>query len=121
MKYLPQPILAFLSVAFLTAIVFGQTTEKDNLGKEFYIAFGANQGAASDFAKNDTARFVLYITSPVVATGYVEVAALQFSVSFTTTPGQITAIYLPDGDGSTTQTVEVTTSEVIATGMGVHI
>src|SRR5690242_9202951 len=95
-----------LAVLFMSTKSFAQA--KDNLGKEFFVAFAANQGAGSDFLNNDTTVFALYITGPVPAKGYVEVTQLGFRQNFTTTPGQITTIDLPDGDGSTFQTVEIT-------------
>lgn len=116
-----QVFLGVVALVVLAATTsYGQAV-KDNLGKEFYVAFAANQGAGSDFFNDDTTVFALYLTGPVAATGYVEVPAINFRETFTTTPGQITTIYLPDGDGAATTTVEVFTSEAVSAGMGVHI
>jgi hypothetical protein len=114
-------LFALVAVLTVTADLYGQSAGKDNLGKEFFVGFAANQGAGSDFNNDDTTVFALYLTGPVAAKGYVEVPAIGFSVNFTTTPGQITTIYLPDGDGSSGQSVEVLTSEVPVPGMGVHV
>lgn len=88
---------------------------KDNLGKEFFLAFPENVG--SDETEN---LFDLYITSPVPATGYVEVPALNYRRNFTTTPGQITTINLPNGRFGS-PTVEILTIETVLSGMSVHI
>jgi hypothetical protein len=87
--------------------------KKDNLGKEFYLAFGRNDG------QDETeTNFTLYITSPVAAKGHVEVTWLTFYQDFTTTPGAITTIELPNVFGNS---VECYTSEVILHQMGVHV
>lgn len=112
-------LVFFLTVLSATADVFGQSG-KDNLGKEFYVAFAANQGSGG-FSSDDTTLFALYLTGPVPASGYVEVPAINFRKDFTTTPGQITTIPLPDGDEAPWQSVEVTASESVMSGMAVHI
>jgi hypothetical protein len=87
---------------------------QSNLGREFYVAFAANQG--SDETSNVMA---LYITSPRTASGAVEVPALGFSQTFTTLPGKVTTVVLPSDQQ--TGTVELLQSEVVYTGYGVYI
>src|SRR5688500_3398568 len=109
--------IAFFSLFFVffgavsPHAVFAQN--KDNLGKEFYLAFGPNLGSGED-----SNLFALYITGPVAAKGVVEVKALNFVQSFTTTPGQITTVELPDGGGGTGNgpTVECIWSEEVLSG-----
>ncbi|MBS1902720.1 MAG: choice-of-anchor D domain-containing protein [Bacteroidetes bacterium] len=97
------------------ATVFAQP--KDNFGKEFYIAFGENQGGTED--ENS---MQLYITSQTNTKGHVEVPALGFSRDFTASPGQITTIDLPSGDATFGQpTVEITQDEELLHGMAVHV
>lgn len=90
---------------------------RDNFGTEFYVAFGPNLGGETFETKN---VMDLYITGHAHAHGRVEVPALNFFQSFTTTPGQITTIHLPNGNNSS-QSVEVTDDEVVVHGMAVHI
>lgn len=99
--------------------VVSRAQKKDNLGKEFYVAFAQNNegGFQSNSPEN---LFALYITGPVTASGYVEVPAIGFRENFVTTPGQITVITLPDG-GSGGPTVEIIDPEQVIKGMGVHI
>ncbi|MDP4233936.1 MAG: choice-of-anchor D domain-containing protein [Bacteroidota bacterium] len=87
----------------------------DNLGTEFYLAFGPNLGA------NDQSNVMdLYITGHTHAHGKVEVPALGVSQTFTITPGQIQTIELPNGNNGN-PSVEVTTDEQIVRGMAVHV
>ncbi len=87
---------------------------RSNFGKEFYVAFAQNQGGA----ETDN-LMALFITSRVPASGVVSVPYLNYSINFTTTPGQISEIMLPSDQ--TVATVEMTLSEIAYTGGGVHI
>jgi hypothetical protein len=112
--------LSVISMSLLLAICLAGfapqawAQQRSNFGKEFYVAFGANQGG--DESGN---LMALYITSKVVATGSVDVPALAFHQTFTATPGQITTITLPSNLSSAS--VEITSSEIIYPGLGVHI
>ncbi len=106
-------VLFALSVALPTVI---HAQSKDNLGKEFFLAFGQNLGAGEE-----NNRFALYITGPVASSGFVEVTAINFREDFTTTPGQITTILLPDGGGVSGFSVECIGSEQVLPGMSVHV
>lgn len=108
-------LLVFTTACTLAAAVFGQTAGKDNLGKEFYVAFGPNQGQF-----NET-KFSLYLTGPIAASGYVEVPALRFRRTFSTTPGQITTIDLPASDDPGSPTVEIRAVQTRVEGMAVHV
>ena len=98
-----------------------QKKKKDNLGREFYVAFAENQGGQLFGPDEDLNFFALYITSKVATRGTVEVTALGFSKQFTTTPGTITTVELPDGKHNGDPTVEISTDEQIVAGMAVHI
>lgn len=105
--------MAFLLGAGIVADSHAQ--KKDNLGKEFYLAWGPNEGS------NDNENvFDLYITGPVATKGYVEVRAINFREDFTVTPGQIYTVNLPNG-ANFGPTVEITQSEVVVKGMAVHV
>jgi hypothetical protein len=109
-------LAAFLLGAGISTDSYSQ--KKDNLGKEFYLAFGPNEGS------NDSENlFALYITGPVSATGYVEVPAIGFRQNFTVIPGQIQTIDLPNGRVFGDPTVEITElqAETIVRGMAVHV
>src|SRR5947209_4240830 len=84
-----------------------QAQKKDNFGKEFYVAFAENHGGQG-YSNEDLNFFALYITSKVATAGKVEVTALGFSQNFTTTPGTITTIELPDGKQDGDPSVELT-------------
>ncbi len=90
--------MILLAVALSVAPLHAQ--EKDNLGKEFYIAFGPNTGGEQPDSENgETENDVsLYITSKVATSGRVEIPALGFDRTFTSTPGQITTVRLPNGN-----------------------
>ena len=106
-------LVAFLLGAGITANSHAQ--KKDNLGKEFYLAWGPNEGS------NDNENvFDLYITGPVATKGYVEVPAINFREDFTVTPGQIYTVNLPNG-ANFGPTVEVTQTEMVVKGMAVHV
>jgi len=106
-------LMAFLLGAGIT--VNSHAQKKDNLGKEFYLAFGPNEGS------NDNENvFNLYITGPVATKGYVEVPAINFREDFTVTPGQIYTVRLPNG-ANFGPTVEVTQNEIVVQGMAVHV
>jgi hypothetical protein len=102
----------------LPASLHAQKPKKTNFGKEFYVAFAENHGGSE--AEN---FFALFITGRVATSGKVEVPAIGFSQTFTTTPGKITTVQLPNGDNG--QTVELTAGnnqeEVIVKGMAVHV
>ncbi|HEY6171666.1 MAG TPA: IgGFc-binding protein [Candidatus Kapabacteria bacterium] len=89
--------------------------KKDNLGKEYYLAFGPNGGST----ENENV-FALYLTGPVAASVTIEVSALSFAQECNVTPGQVTKVLLPNG-ANFGPTVEVTTSDTVVKGMGVHI
>ena len=119
-------------ILFATALmVFIQTpgnaqkTKKDNFGKEFYVAFAENQGGQTFSGDEDQNFFALFITSKVPTQGTVEVTALGFSKAFTTVPGTITTVELPDGKHIGDPTVELTfennQEETVISGMAVHI
>lgn len=87
-------LLSLLAMVLLVTDLRAQ--EKDNLGKEFYVAFGPNTGGEQDGeTENDVS---LYITSKVKTSGRVEIPALNFDKTFTSNPGQITTIKLPSGN-----------------------
>ena len=95
-----------------------QPRQIDNLGTEFYLAYGPNQGGEGN---NETRNVMdLYLTSKVPAHGTVEVSAIGFFQTFTTTPGQTTTIHLPNGNNGA-ETVEVTGDESVIHGMAVHV
>jgi len=104
--------------------VSSRAQKKSNFGKEFYVAFAENQGGQVGNDENQN-FFALFITSRVATSGTVEVTALGFSQNFTTTPGQITTIELPDGKHFNDPTVELTFTnnqeETVVHGMAVHI
>ncbi len=113
-RYAFSFLAAILFVVTLQPLSLQAQARRNNLGKNFYVAFGANQGGN----ENDN-LMALYITSRTPANGVVSVPGINFTQSFTTTPGAITTIVLPS-DLSTTS-VEVTQSEVVLPGMAVHI
>src|SRR6516164_4323364 len=84
---LPALLIGVLSPCITFAQAF-----KDNTGKEFYIAFGENQGGG-----DGDNLMQLYITGKTATNGHIDVPALGFSKDFTVTPGQITTIDLPNG------------------------
>ncbi len=110
-------VLAVLSV-FCSTRLRAQSANYDNFGKEFYVAFGPNEGGEGDLTSETVMD--LYITSHVIAHGEVDVPALNFYQTFTTTPGQITTIVLPNGNNFS-PTVEVTQDQQVLPGMAVHI
>jgi hypothetical protein len=115
-----QLLLRILSIlAFCTTLVLGShvahaQAQPDNLGTNFFVAFGANLGGGE--SEN---LMALYITSHVPAKGTVEVPALGFRKTFTTVPGAITTVILPSdlSNGS----VEIVDDERVISGMAVHI
>jgi hypothetical protein len=121
---LRSPLWATSGIAFLSVVLFAicfattlhaQTRQLNNLGTDFYVAYGPNLGQGDEDNVMD-----LYITSKAVAHGTVEVPALGFFQTFTTTPGQITTINLPNGRMGG-QTVELTEDEEVIRGMAVHV
>src|SRR5579864_9174961 len=116
-------LLALALLLVLQATIVAQTkTKKDNLGTEFYVAFAENQGGQSFGNQDEDLNFfALYITSKIATKGTVEVASLGFSKQFTTTPGTITTVELPDGKHVGDPTVEISTDEQIVAGMAVHV
>ncbi len=105
-------------LSFLLCVVYAvdiSAQKKDNLGKEYFVAFGPNEGS------NDNENvFALYLTGPVAASVTIEVPALSYNEKFNVTPGQVTKVMLPSG-ASFGPTVEVTASDTVVKGMGVHI
>ncbi len=110
-------ISSYLAVAAILLLwsLYAHAQQKDNFGKEFYVAFAENQGG--DESEN---TFELYITSEVAANGVVEIPSLGFKQTFTTTPGQIKTIDLPNGNGFN-GTVEITQAEQVLPNYGIHI
>ena len=99
-----------------------QSANYDNFGTEFYVAFGPNEGYET-FNPPETQNVMdLYITSHVPAHGEVDVPALNFYQTFTTTPGQITTIVLPNGNNfSPTVVLPESEDEQVIQGMAVHV
>jgi hypothetical protein len=98
------------------------TEQKDNLGKEFYIAFGPNTGGETNSPQETENDVALYITSKVPTAGRVEIPALNFDQTFTSTPGQITTIKLPNGNNnSATSLLDENKAEQVIKGMAVKI
>ena len=113
MHHLVKYAILFLFCSILT--VYASAQKKDNLGKEYYLAFGPNEGSS-----DNESVFALYLTGPVATSVTVEVPALSYKQKFNVTPGEVTKVLLPNG-ANFGPTVEVTTSEIVAKGMGVHI
>jgi IgGFc binding protein/Secretion system C-terminal sorting domain len=119
-------LLAVVAMLILQAAASGtlhaQSTNFDNFGTEFYVAFGPNEGYES-FSPPETENVMdLYITSHVPAHGEVDVPALNFYQTFTTTPGQITTIVLPNGNNFTpTVVLPESQDEQVIQGMAVHV
>ncbi len=113
-------LLAIVMLSISCGRLHAQSQNFDNFGTEFYVAFGPNEGGQTGFPPETQNVMDLYITSHVVAHGAVEVPKLNFYQTFTTTPGQITTIVLPNGNNFG-QTVEVTEDQVVLPGMSVHI
>ena len=75
----PKQLLVFvvaLSCVFSSTSVFSQ--QKDNAGKEFYLAFGTNQGGGKD-----DNSFQLYITGKSATKGIVTAVATPISLGKT--------------------------------------
>lgn len=110
-------LLLLFAGFFVAGPAHAQVTNRDNFGTEFYTAFGPNLGGDDSHNKME-----LYFTSHVPAHGSVEVPALGFFQTFTTTPGQITTVRLPDGS-NTNGTVELNErlDQQVTHGMAVHI
>lgn len=115
-RVLPSVLLLLL---LLGADVAYTQEQKDNLGREFFIAFGPNTGGEQPDQEQSN-EIELYITSKVATSGRVEIPALNFDRTFNTTPGQITTIVLPDGNNGTETTI-VNQSEEVVSGMAVHV
>jgi hypothetical protein len=109
-----------LQVAWIRSL-HAQSANYDNFGTEFYVAFGPNEGYEPP--DDETLNVMdLYITSHVPAHGEVDVPALNFYKTFTTTPGQITTIVLPNGNNnSPTVVLPESQDEQVIQGMAVHI
>jgi len=112
MRYIKY-ILSFLLIAALVAGASAQ--KKDNLGKEYFVAFGPNEGSSD----NENV-FALYLTGPVAASAMIEVPALSYKQKFDVTPGQVTTVLLPNG-ANFGPSVEVTASETVVKGMSVYV
>lgn len=115
-------VLAVLAL-FTGALNAQVTTEvKDNLGKEFYIAFGPNTGGETNMPQETQNDVALYITSKVPTAGRVEIPALNIDQTFTSTPGQITTVKLPNGNNNgASVTLTGNDGERIIKGMAVRI
>jgi hypothetical protein len=110
--------MLFLCIApafWIEGPALAQTRQLSNLGTDFYVAYGPNEGGDESHNVMD-----LYIASKVQAHGTVEIPALAFFQSFTTTPGQITTIHLPNGNNRS-RTVEITSTQTVVHGMAIHI
>ena len=118
-------LVCLVTIVSMASPVVAQK-QKDNFGTEFWLGYGPNEGGETydqngDARTNETKNVMdLYITSRVVARGSVEVPALNFFQSFTTTPGQITTIHLPDGNFGG-PSVEVVDVEQVVHGMSIHV
>jgi len=113
----PGKFLLIIVLILLGTI--GQTklyaqAQHDNLGKEFYVAFGPNLGG--DESNN---LMALYITSRVPANVKIEVPAIGFTRTLTTVPGSISTVVLPSDTDS--KSVEIRSVETVVKGMAVHI
>jgi hypothetical protein len=109
--------MAIVTVMLGVGRLHAQSKNYDNFGKEFYVAYGPNLGG-----NEGTNVMDLYITSHVPANVSVEVPALNFFKSFTTIPGQITTIMLPNGrNGAPTVELSEDLDEQVIHGMAVHI
>lgn len=117
-RFVLQPMIVGMLLLLLVSTATGQE-QKDNLGKEFYVGFMRNTGGEPPTNESDN-NLALYITSKVPTSGRVEIPALNFEWTFTTTPGSITTVALPDGN-SGGPTVAVQQSEIVLKGMAVHI
>ncbi len=108
-----------LSLWFSAASSRAQTGQGAS-GTEFYVAFGPNEGGEGTSPTQDVDD--IYIASNAFARGTVEVPALSFQRSFTTVPGQVTTIELPNGNNnsSSVELSEASVEQVIH-GMAVHI
>ncbi len=122
MKHAPASLrnIFFVFMLALLLPVISYAQKKDNQGKEFYVAFAENQGGQVN-QNEDQNFFALFITSKVATQGRIQVTGIGFDVTFTTTPGTITTVELPDGKTNNDPTVECTISEQILKGMAVHI
>ncbi len=109
--------LLLVSGAFSAGRAHAQVTQRDNFGTEFYVAFFPNQGSGNESLNTDD----LYLTSRVPASGEVDVPALNFYQTFTTTPGQITTIVLPSNTYGQTVLLAESDDEQVVHGMAVHI
>src|SRR5512140_1779063 len=116
----PKTLLLLLAASLIFPAAL-HAQKKNNLGTEFYIAFGQNLGGHDIESDEDSNFFALFISSRVPTSGTVEVAALNWSRSCTSTPGKITTIELPDGKFAGDPSVECKVSEVVLPGMAVHI
>ena len=109
-----------LAAAVVAPPVSAQVTNRNNFGTEFYVAFFPNEGGEGDYYTRNTDD--LYITSRIPAHGRVDVDALNFHQSFTTTPGQITTIVLPNGNyGSQSVLIDEKQDQQVIQGMAVHV
>lgn len=113
MHHFVKYAILFLFCAILA--VYASAQKKDNLGKEYYLAFGPNEGS------NDNENvFALYLTGPVATSVTIEVPVLSYKQNFNVTPAEVTKVLLPNG-ANFGPTVEVTASETVVKGMGIHI
>ncbi|HET6400108.1 MAG TPA: T9SS type A sorting domain-containing protein [Candidatus Kapabacteria bacterium] len=114
--------LLLLSGAFWAGRVSAQVTQRDNFGTEFYVAFFPNEGGEVNRPIETLNTTDLYLTSRVPASGEVDVPALNFYQTFTTTPGQITTIVLPNGNNNSPSVLlPESADEQVTQGMAVHI
>jgi len=107
-------LLGVLLIVAPISVAFGQQT--DNVGREFYVAFGENQGS-TEFDNS----FQLYITGKFTTNCRVQVPAIGFDQTFLVVPKKITVVDLPnDRSGQTVELTEAEDEQVIS-GMSVHI
>lgn len=125
MRFQTRPASSLLRLLLFAIALYATPAcaqEKDNLGKEFYIAFGPNTGGEMPDEGETENDVSLYITSKVATSGRVEIPALGFDRTFTSTPGQITNVRLPNGNNfgaSAMFTRDM--GERVITGMAVKI
>ncbi len=114
------PLVVLIALAVFVPRLRAQVTGRNNLGTEFYVAFFPNEGGE---VFNETLNTDdLYLTSRVPAHGEVDIPALGFYQTFTTVPGQITTIILPNGNnGSATVLLPESDDEKVVHGMAVHV
>jgi gliding motility-associated-like protein len=75
----------------LTAVRSAYSQDFSNKGKEFWLGYGNHVR----MYQGNTQQMVLYITSDVNTTGFVEIPGIGFNSPFTITANQITTVSIP--------------------------